>query len=110
MALTHSSPNKKHLPPFFQSELCVELQRNAVYWFAEMFCPALVTAGFTLAAVLFQLALPQAFLLAFSILCQLLNLQLINARLPNYMGTLSSICIKAGKKDLYYFNFSFFVQ
>jgi hypothetical protein len=75
-----------------------------------MFCPALVTAGFTLVAVLFQLALPQAFLLAFSILCQLLNLQLINARLPNYMGKLSSIC--KGRKESYILNklFLLFVQ
>ena len=73
-------------------ELCVQLRRNAVFWFAEMLCPAAVTSLCTLGAVLFQLALPQIFLLAFSILGQLLNLQLVNDRLPSYTGSVPAIC------------------
>lgn len=73
-------------------ELCVLLTRNAVYWLAELLAPALVTSGLTLCAVLFQLALPQALLLAFSLLAQLLALQLLNARLPSYTSSAPAIC------------------
>ncbi|KAL3077503.1 hypothetical protein niasHS_012209 [Heterodera schachtii] len=72
-------------------ELCVQLQRNAVYWLAELLAPALVTAALTLCAVLFQLALPQALLLAFSLLSQLLAMQLMNTRMPSYTGTAPAI-------------------
>ncbi|KAL7071932.1 hypothetical protein ACQ4LE_008804 [Meloidogyne hapla] len=72
-------------------ELCVELRRSSVYYFAEMVCPALVSSVLTLSSVLFQLALGQPAMLCFSILCQLMGLQLLNARLPSYTGTVPTI-------------------
>uniref|UniRef100_A0A183CAP5 ShKT domain-containing protein n=1 Tax=Globodera pallida TaxID=36090 RepID=A0A183CAP5_GLOPA len=72
-------------------ELCIRLQRNAVYWLAELLAPALVTSALTLCAVLFQLALPQALLLSFSLLSQLLSMQLMNTRMPSYTGTAPAI-------------------
>ncbi|KAI3411901.1 hypothetical protein GPALN_001961 [Globodera pallida] len=41
--------------------------------------------------VLFQLALPQALLLSFSLLSQLLSMQLMNTRMPSYTGTAPAI-------------------
>ncbi|CAK5075661.1 unnamed protein product [Meloidogyne enterolobii] len=73
-------------------ELCIELRRSAVYYFTEMVCPALVSSVLTLSSVLFQLALGQPAMLCFSILCQLMGLQLLNARLPSYTGTVPTIC------------------
>nr|CAD2190133.1 unnamed protein product [Meloidogyne enterolobii] len=72
-------------------ELCIELRRSAVYYFTEMVCPALVSSVLTLSSVLFQLALGQPAMLCFSILCQLMGLQLLNARLPSYTGTVPTI-------------------
>ncbi|KAF7638191.1 ShKT domain-containing protein [Meloidogyne graminicola] len=74
-------------------ELCIELTRSSVYYFTEMVCPALVSSILTLSSVFFQLSLGQPAILCFSILCQLLGLQLLNARLPSYTGTVPTICI-----------------
>ncbi|CAI4222105.1 unnamed protein product [Auanema sp. JU1783] len=65
-------------------ELCVTLERNAVYFTAEMLLPALVTSIFTLSAVFFQLSKTQSVLLGFSVVSQLLSLVLMSQRLPSF--------------------------
>uniref|UniRef100_A0A1I7XDI2 Neur_chan_LBD domain-containing protein n=1 Tax=Heterorhabditis bacteriophora TaxID=37862 RepID=A0A1I7XDI2_HETBA len=65
-------------------ELCVSLQRNAVYFTAEMLLPALITSMFTLSAVFFQLSKTQPVLLGFSVVSQILALILVSQRLPSF--------------------------
>lgn len=73
-------------------EMCFTLKRNAVYYFSEMLCPALVTSALTIISVLFNLSSAQLALLAFSILSQLLSLNLLNLRMPNFTDTMPTIC------------------
>lgn len=37
-------------------EMCIGLKRNAVYFFSEMFLPALLSSMFTLSAVFFRVS------------------------------------------------------
>ncbi|KAK6048674.1 hypothetical protein COOONC_13821, partial [Cooperia oncophora] len=73
-------------------ELCLSLQRNAVYFTAEMLLPALVTSLFTVASVFFQLSKTQAMLLGFSVVSQILDLILISQRLPSFTAHTPTIC------------------
>lgn len=66
------------------SELCLGLRRNAVYFTTEMLLPALITSIITISSVLFQLTVVQPALIALSILAQIIALTLINSRLPTF--------------------------
>ncbi|VBB31096.1 unnamed protein product [Acanthocheilonema viteae] len=65
------------------SELCLGLRRNAVYFTTEMLLPALITSIITI-SVLFQLSTVQPVLIALYILAQIIALTLINSRLPTF--------------------------
>uniref|UniRef100_A0A0K0CVM6 ShKT domain-containing protein n=1 Tax=Angiostrongylus cantonensis TaxID=6313 RepID=A0A0K0CVM6_ANGCA len=77
-------------------ELCILLQRNAVYFTTEMLLPALVTSLFTLTAVFFQLSKTQPMLLSFSIVSQILSLILLSQRLPSFTAHTPTILKFAG--------------
>ncbi|EPB74187.1 shTK domain protein [Ancylostoma ceylanicum] len=77
-------------------ELCVSLQRNAVYFTAEMLLPALITSLFTLSAVFFQLSKTQPVLLGFSVVSQILSLILVSQRLPSFTAHTPTILKYAG--------------
>ncbi|KIH58700.1 hypothetical protein ANCDUO_11091 [Ancylostoma duodenale] len=77
-------------------ELCVSLQRNAVYFTAEMLLPALITSLFTLSAVFFQLSKTQPILLGFSVVSQILSLILVSQRLPSFTAHTPTILKYAG--------------
>jgi len=72
-------------------ELCVGLRRNAIYYYAEMLFPAIVTTVTTLSSFIFQLSIAQPAILAFSIAAQILSMQLINTRLPSYLNNTPTI-------------------
>ncbi|VDM55274.1 unnamed protein product [Angiostrongylus costaricensis] len=77
-------------------ELCISLQRNAVYFTTEMLLPALITSLFTLTAVFFQLSKTQPMLLSFSIVSQILSLILLSQRLPSFTAHTPTILKFAG--------------
>ncbi|RCN51712.1 hypothetical protein ANCCAN_02072 [Ancylostoma caninum] len=81
-------------------ELCVSLQRNAVYFTAEMLLPALITSLFTLSAVFFQLSKTQPVLLGFSVVSQILSLILVSQRLPSFTAHTPTICKPLDMKQL----------
>ncbi|VDO19728.1 unnamed protein product [Heligmosomoides polygyrus] len=77
-------------------ELCLSLQRNAVYFTAEMLLPALVTSLFTISSVFFQLSKTQPLLLGFSVVSQILALILVSQRLPSFTAHTPTILKFAG--------------
>lgn len=66
------------------SELCLGLRRNAVYFTTEILLPALITSIITISSMLFQLSTVQPMLIALSVLAQIIALTLINTRLPTF--------------------------
>ncbi|CAG9537532.1 unnamed protein product [Cercopithifilaria johnstoni] len=83
------------------SELCLDLRRNAVYFTTEMLLPALITSIITISSVPFQISIAQLVPIALSLLAQIIALTLINSRLPTFAIHTPTISYRDHEKRIY---------